>query len=533
MPVTRNWGRMAKGYLTVYLSLILAVLLSLCLTLIEGARSNAIQVESELVSNIAVNSIMAEFNRELMKQYNLFAIDTSYGTNSASINNTEAHLDKYLDKNFSTEDVFLSSFLYRDFMGITVDTAQLEGALFMTDQNGAVFRRRAYEAIKDDIGLTLMSEVADWVNVIESNEWNSMDVESELVSTQQQLLEAQNADNSADGNGNQLTDNSDGEAGAENVSEGTGENADSEEESGINEVMISGEMTDVSTLNMNPAFDAIARSSSSYFLRNFMDDTSEISANRINSSSLVCSRRQDGMINEGNLSLEEENGFEEAIERFVFQEYLIKYMGRYQKEADNDALKYQVEYLLGGHDTDWDNLAAVCSLLFALRFAIDYSYILTDEQKGEEADTVAEVFAILTFMEAYKDVYKHLILLLWSYNEARYDVGCLLAGSKIELIKNESNWHVTMLQNFFDFNPDRDGDERGLTYVDYLRIFLSLANIELLSFRAMDMIEADIHMTSGNEYFRIDACLDSIQAKVRTISRFGYSYEFVIKRRYE
>ena len=58
-----------------------------------------------------------------MKQYNLFAIDSSYGTGTCGRANTEAHLLQYLSGNLSYDDIFLSDYLYRDFLGLTVEQA--------------------------------------------------------------------------------------------------------------------------------------------------------------------------------------------------------------------------------------------------------------------------------------------------------------------------------------------------------------------------------------------------------------------------
>ena len=78
-----------NGYLTVYLALVLAVMLSLYLALIEGVRSNAIRLEAECVTDIGLNSVMAEYHRELLNRYNLFAVDSSYGTARAGSSNVE------------------------------------------------------------------------------------------------------------------------------------------------------------------------------------------------------------------------------------------------------------------------------------------------------------------------------------------------------------------------------------------------------------------------------------------------------------
>ena len=68
------------GYLTIFLALSITVLLSLILVLLEGARINAIRMKTETAGNIAVRSVLGEFHRELLKQYDLYFIDTSYGS---------------------------------------------------------------------------------------------------------------------------------------------------------------------------------------------------------------------------------------------------------------------------------------------------------------------------------------------------------------------------------------------------------------------------------------------------------------------
>ena len=89
------------GYMTIYLALTVTVIMALCLALIEGCRYRGISLETECVMDIGMDSILAEYHRELQKQYNLFAIDCSYGTESASTKLTESHLLEYMNRNFS------------------------------------------------------------------------------------------------------------------------------------------------------------------------------------------------------------------------------------------------------------------------------------------------------------------------------------------------------------------------------------------------------------------------------------------------
>lgn len=69
---------MRDGYITVYLSLVTGVLLSLFLTVAEGVRLHTIRAQTECVMDMAMDSALAEYHRELLEQYDLFFIDTKF-----------------------------------------------------------------------------------------------------------------------------------------------------------------------------------------------------------------------------------------------------------------------------------------------------------------------------------------------------------------------------------------------------------------------------------------------------------------------
>ena len=61
-----------KGGITVFLSLVLAVLLGLLFTVIEAARDNGADFQTECVADMALQSALAEYHREVLEQYDLF-----------------------------------------------------------------------------------------------------------------------------------------------------------------------------------------------------------------------------------------------------------------------------------------------------------------------------------------------------------------------------------------------------------------------------------------------------------------------------
>ena len=68
-----------NAYLTVYLSLVFGIILSLLFVFIEGAAIGAVRAQAELVADLGLDSVFAEYNREILNQYDLFFVDSSYG----------------------------------------------------------------------------------------------------------------------------------------------------------------------------------------------------------------------------------------------------------------------------------------------------------------------------------------------------------------------------------------------------------------------------------------------------------------------
>jgi hypothetical protein len=156
--------RPAEGYLTVFLALTVAVLLTLILTLVEGARVNAIRMKTEVAGNIAVRSVLGEFNRELLRQYDLYFVDTSYGTGSASVENVEQHLRSYMAKNLETTSP--AGFgIAGDFTGTRLEDLQITGTRFAADDRARALREQVYAYMSADPAGAVLAEALTNVDV--------------------------------------------------------------------------------------------------------------------------------------------------------------------------------------------------------------------------------------------------------------------------------------------------------------------------------------------------------------------------------
>ncbi|MCM1541088.1 MAG: DUF5702 domain-containing protein [Blautia sp.] len=475
-------GAENNAYLTVYLTLCTTLILSLCLTLIEGARRNGARLETEIAAEIGMDSVLAEYHRELFYQYNIFAVDSSYGTVLPGKSNTERHLEYYLEKNLDTEEVFPGSWLYRDFFNLSPENVSVTKVSVLTDGGGAVFRRCAADAIKDDVGLGLLEELQDWIRVIEINGLEERDIEEEMSSL-------------------------DGE-----IQEYDGMEFDiGEEEPYILSVI-------------NPAGNLEAQKRKG-ILKLVLEEDSELSANAIRTEGLIFDRMNRGMVNRGNMTVEELSESEQLLERFLFQEYLMRYMGHYGRENEEDALRYQLEYLAAGKESDVENLRSVLKRLCAIREAANVIYLYSDSEKSNMVKLTASLVCNLAMVPELAPVLEAAVLLGWAYAESIYDIRVLLADGKVPLLKSAETWHYS-LENALSGNMDEPEEAgTGLSYEDYLRVFLMCMDLDTLTARAMNMVEADIRLTPGNGAFRLDGCYAGLEAYMKIESGYGFGFE--------
>ena len=75
--------------------------------------------------------------------------------------------------------------------------------------------------------------------------------------------------------------------------------------------------------------------------------------------------------------------------------------------------------------------------------------------------------------------------------------------------------------------------DTGMTYKDYLRIFLFMCDTDVVTLRAMDIVESDIRLSAGNSFFRMDACMEMIECNADISCVFGSRVNISRKLRYK
>ncbi|MDE7231792.1 MAG: hypothetical protein K2N37_01770, partial [Lachnospiraceae bacterium] len=205
--------------------------------------------------------------------------------------------------------------------------------------------------------------------------------------------------------------------------------------------------------------------------------------------------------------------------------------GYHGNELEKALMQYQMEYILMGQDTDWQNLEQVAKRLLLWREVANVLYILSDGTKVAEAQAMATALTAVILLPALAEPVKYTILFAWAYVESLQDVKTLLSGGRVPIYKTAADWKtgINCIKNVRG-SLENDSGGSGLNYKEYLQIMLFLQNSQTTVERAMDIMEMDIRRTPGNAEFRMDACFDTYQADLSVASRFGYSYEMT--RRY-
>lgn len=472
------FNRKVRGSVSVFFVLLLSLLLALLFALHAGIRRSTGELQTEYAMNASMNAVFAEYHRQLLEQYDILAIDTSYGTETAELQNTAEHLRRYMNDNFGAGSGA------RGLLGLSAVDAEAFTVTRLTDGNGSVFQRQVINYMHSLTGLP---------------EWDTS-------ASQAQEYEQESGGISVDDLWQQaMGDLSSQELPQRQNEEGEWENVALE----------------------NPA-DAVASLRSLGILRLTVEDMDSISNASLEAGQRVSDRT---LLQEGSDGMA--YGAPTAPDKLLFREYLFQKMGCYTKTKEDSALQYQMEYLLNGDLDDFSNLEKTANKLCMLRFLFNYQFLAGNAVKKAEIKTVALALTAVTLKPELEPLVSKTLQFAWAYVESVQDVKRLLAGGKVPLKKTDADWQ-SQLANLAEFNKHLSGDSggRGMDYPGYLRIFACLTSDETLSRRAMDMVEADIRLTPGNESFRLDACIIRLDAGVSVESgvesyfiRRKFSYE--------
>lgn len=131
--------KMVKGELTAFLSLVFILLLALVGAVLESASIQVLKNEKRADAGRAAESVFAEYQKEMLEEYKIFALDGSYESGTVSESSILNRLSFYGAENMETG---------------------IEAIQYLTDKNGQAFYRQAVEYEKEKTGAAAVERLA-------------------------------------------------------------------------------------------------------------------------------------------------------------------------------------------------------------------------------------------------------------------------------------------------------------------------------------------------------------------------------------
>lgn len=474
-----------KGSITVFLALILSLILSLVCTSIQSVQAAAARTQVLNSLDIGLYSLFGQYDRMLLEDYDLFFIDGAQGGSSLN-----------LGKIYDNMESYIKPVLKQNSQKLTLKQGGFTGYRLATDQNGEVFYRQAVTCMKQTLGSQGIQKLLGKLSQKEQS--TKQAEESGKQSEQGNTLQSYDTEMDTASKNSEV-------AKEEQQKEQEGaETSSGEKEDGFSD----GEQKP-QVVNPIPILKRIRQMS---LLDLVVPAGKGISDQECEKGQLLSERQtQEGMTMPG--MPETDNS---RTSQLLFQQYLSDRMGSYQNPA-SEGLKYQMEYILAGKNSDRKNLEKVVGRLLLIREGINSASLVADSVKMAQVHTLALAIAAGFLIPPAAVIIEAALVLCWSFAESVVDLRELLHGGKVPLVKNASNWQLS-LENLpyllEKMDTERKNAENGMSYEDYLQVLLlSQSKKEKLE-RGMDMIEVHIRSHSGRKNFRLDNCLEAVEASV-------------------
>lgn len=477
---------MKKAEITAFLSLTVVLLVSFVLGILEISIIHTSKNMSRLSVDRAMFSIFGEYDNALMEDYHIFAIESSYGTGNPG------------------EDHLIGRMQY---YGAGSIEQKITGIQYLTDQGGQAFREQVIRYMEEKYGISFIRKFTGLIP-----QWEEQTVQAEAMEEKEkgildgvdELMEKAQMPQPEESE----RERSDEMAGAENFTDGGPFTCiEKIEKSGILSVVMPGDM-ELSGRELDPDIQVSNRS-----------------------------------LNTGKGVFPVRKGTGGPEERLLFNEYILSSFsdassGKTQSKENSASdsteqarsLAYETEYILEGKSSDKENLESFLMKLFLVRMVLNYVYLMGDQEKQTEVSALAIAVTAVLLIPETAEVLKQLILLAWAAGESVVDIRALLAGKRAALVKNSDTWQVPLssLLTLGSGTEQIEGDDvpGGISYKDYLRIFLFLASPDDLNMRSLDRIEENMKTEYGMEYFRADQCVTKLEIENTAEILGGITYTF-------
>ncbi|MBR6403154.1 MAG: hypothetical protein IKS48_07190 [Eubacterium sp.] len=446
-----------KGYVTIFISMVLVVMLVVALAVIRINRQSYARTKASTSLSSAMSGELANYNRYIFDRYHILLLDKN--ANGAGEGSLEQAVENSLSFDLGEE--------------FSVNSVELAGITGIVDDDCSEFKRQIKQNFK--------YEVAEYTIEKIMNKTNGEDdpVDQETI---------QDIDNQISNEQAGISENDDGSQSSDE--ENDDEKKKKKEEDPRKTLK---KFTDAGIANLLLPSDADL--SSNIVSENGLP--SDLSSGSVFTPIRTDFKDMDTM----ELDSIGANGWSSSL---VTDAEAITYAGQYfncltDKRYDDTYLNLEMEYILAGEKDDNANYKKVVDEILMVRFGFNTAYILTDVTKMARCEALAA--AISSAAPIMQPVVKFLLAGCWAYIESVADVYRLVRNHKVPYIKTSETWltDFNSLSNLESLSNGSADEEEGLGYKEYLMILMALTGKEKY-YRMLDLMQMNANHNSTSSY---------------------------------
>ena len=422
----------AKGSITIFLSLALILVTALAGSLLESARVTVAREIATDDSYLAMQNILAEYQREIWNDYHVFFVDASeLNGEDGTVKLGNSYLKKMLTNGKN------------DYMGAKADFTEIGFKENMTENNCYYFAKQAVAYMKYSAVGNVGKKILNKGNLLKLSESGTNAVKKALkikVEAEKKLIELEREKKKIEEQAGKIKNT---------VNKVKGMSDD--------EVIGIEENTKKSRYDVKKIDKSEAKKKYKECQKNLDQATSEGSAGGLLGMFLPSGKKVSKLRIKNTTWNEIETKDKEKINLIdtgmlilYAKEHFKNFLSEIKEGDKREALKYGIEYLIIGKDSDEANLSSIAGRIFGIRTLVWYGYLLTRQDKVAEAEAIAAAISGVLAMPAAIEIIKTGILMGWSMDEARREVRKLLSGEEIAMLPNKVEGLKLKYEHFLD-----------------------------------------------------------------------------------
>ena len=465
-----------KGSITVYLTLVMLLIFTILFTFLEGARYQGQIVNARMVSEAAIESVFAEYQRSLLERYDIFAIDGAYCDSEFEIGNVDKRFVQNLIMNSGS-----GAFSFSNMAGAVTDYKLL------TDDMAEAYVSMAADYMKQELVVDMAQSAIS--TLATSTDDTSLSIDKSMKSLEESQDALSSESNYTEEESTAITEYEKQEAA----------NVSSDDKNIINKVL---SMRSVGILPL------------------VIENVSDISSKAVNLNDAPSVRTLGSGTHMDDRDVN-------TIDNAVFAAYLADKFGNYRNVKENTALDYELEYIYSGKESDRDNLEAVAESLVAIREVVNYAADIKDQAKMQKARIIAISIAGLLATPYLISVIQMAVIGAWAFMESIEDVKQLMAGEKVTGIEGYENVRLSYedyIKILLLIKSNRNRIYRSLDLIEQnIRLEDSYANFKIDNL--IVGVSWDSCLTSDRKFAGLLATYNPFGASYELTSSGYYTYE--------